>query len=261
MPKNSTKNGIHAQRLKQIRPFINFDFDLRQELTQYQKRKIKTYWDEINALTARPYQVYKPKSKKRLKTAQDFAQHDKRLPGLKVAFIPVANPAEKTKIRFSKTGELIATTEHVRTRMLPLDTAKLIKDPIAHVKEVVGLDKQAKRFTALCGRYEIPVSNSRETIPEFIAKLTTKYSNQEAGNFHGNWLHGIAAHHFENQSDYSSYMRDKSKAKRKIQNERKKAKRRARYASETVECLKCSWKGKRYETKKGKCPKCGASVI
>ncbi|CAL9981862.1 hypothetical protein VPHD526_0022 [Vibrio phage D526] len=230
MPKNNKRNSIHAQRLKAIRPYVNFDFDLRSELTAHQKRKIKQYFDEIDALTARPYQVYKPKTKQRLKKAQEFAQHEKHLPGLKVAFIP-NNGKDRAKIRFNKAGDIVATTDHVSTRVLSLDTAELIKDPIGHINKVIKKDPAAKRFTALCGRYEIPVSQSRATIGRFVANLTAKYSSEDANNFHGNWLHGIAAHHFTNQADYTDYMREKQASKRKVQKDRKLAKRRAKYAA------------------------------
>jgi hypothetical protein len=230
MPKNNKRNSIHAQRLKAIRPYVNFDFDLRSELTAHQKRKIKQYFDEIDALTARPYQVYKPKTKQRLKKAQEFAQHEKHLPGLKVAFIP-NNGKDRAKIRFNKAGDIVATTDHVSTRVLSLDTSELIKDPIGHINKVIKKDPTAKRFTALCGRYEIPVSQSRATIGRFVANLTAKYSSEDANNFHGNWLHGIAAHHFTNQADYTDYMREKQASKRKVQKDRKLAKRRAKYAA------------------------------
>jgi hypothetical protein len=65
MPKNNI-NTIHAQRLKAIRPFIDFNYDLRKPLSKYQKAKIKTYYDEIDQLTARPNKVYRPRKKENL---------------------------------------------------------------------------------------------------------------------------------------------------------------------------------------------------
>jgi len=231
MPINNNRNSIHAQRLKAIRPYVNFNYDLRKPLSKYQKQKVKKYFDEIDALTARPYQVYRPRSKKRLKKAQEFAQHENNLPGLKVAFIP-NNGKDKAKIRFNKAGDIVASTHHITTRVLSLDTQELINDPIGHVKKVIAKDKHADSFTALCGRYEIPVANSRATIGRFIANLTARYSNDDANNFHGNWLHGIAAHHYQNQADFSEYFKEKQANKRKLQSERKRARRRAKYAKE-----------------------------
>jgi hypothetical protein len=127
MPKNNT-NKIHAQRLKAIRPFIDFNYDLRKPLSKYQKAKIKTYYDEIDQLTARPYHAYRPRKSERLKKAQQFAQHEKQLKGLKVAFIPT-NGIEKPKITFNKAGDLIAETKHVRTEFIPFDPELLIDSP------------------------------------------------------------------------------------------------------------------------------------
>lgn len=224
-------NGLHAKRFQAISEYVSFDYDLTKPLTTYQKRKIKTYYTEIDALTARPYQVYKPQSKQRLKKAQEFAQHEKQLSGLKVAFIP-NNGKERAKIRFDKSGDIVASTKHVSTRGLSLDTAELIRDPIAHVNEVISRDPKAKRFTALCGRYEIPVSQSRATIGNFVANLTAKYSTEDANNYHGNWLHGLASHHFNEQADYTEYMKEKQASKKRVQKDRKLAKNRAKYAKQ-----------------------------
>lgn len=228
MPRNNNSKKIHSQRLKAIRPFVNFNYDLRKPLSCYQKSKIKKYYDEVQALTARPYHVYRPKSKARLKKAQEFGQHEHQLPGLKVAFIPTSG--ETPRIRFNKAGDIVATTKHVTTRVLSLDTDELINDPIGHVKSVIQKDKEAKRFTVLCGRYEIPVSQSRATIPEFVARLTARYDNEAANNFHGKWLHGLAGHHFHEQADFDEYFNEKQKAKKKLQKKRRLAKRRASYA-------------------------------
>ena len=225
MPKKNSTNGIHAQRLKRIRPFINFDYDLRKPLSKYEKQKIKTYFDEIDALTARPYHAYRPRSKDHLKKAQEFAQHEKRLPGLKVAFIPT-NGIEKPKIRFTKAGELIAETEHVRTRFLEFDPLELIDDPKAHTNEIIEQDKQAKSFTILAGRYEIPNSYSRARVGEWVAKFAEKYSNTEANNHFGNWMVGLNAHHFKEQASFDEYREAKAKAKKDLQRKRRNKKRR-----------------------------------
>jgi hypothetical protein len=225
MPKQNNINGIHAQRLKSIRSFVNFDYDLRKPLSRHQKRKIKTYFDEIDALTARPYHAYRPRSKAHLKKAQEFAQHEKRLPGLKVAFIPT-NGIEKPKIRFTKSGELIAETEHVRTRFLEFDPLELIESPIQHTEDVIAKDKQAKSFTILAGRYEIPNSYSRERVGAWVSKFAEKYSNQDANNYFGNWMVGLNAHHFKEQASFDEYREAKAKAKKDLQRKRRNKKRR-----------------------------------
>lgn len=230
MKKNSNSNGIHAQRLKAIRPFVSFDFDLRHKLTDYQKAKIREYYKEVEALTHRPYYVYKPRNKNHLKKAQQFAQHEKNLPGLKVAFVPVANEM-KPKIRISKKGEFSVQTEYVKTNNLQLNKRQLLKNPIAHVNKVIATDPTAKRFTILAGKYEINRTYDRERIGEGVAFYVNKYSNAKANNYFGNWLHGLAAHHFKNQSDIAEYSKAKEKAKRKLKDKNKAARARAARAA------------------------------
>lgn len=224
MPKNNSINGIHAQRLKAIRGFVNFNFDLRKPLSKYQKSKIKTYYDEIDALTARPYNAYRPRDKKRLSKAQEFAQHEKSLPGLKVAFIPT-NGKEKPVIRF-RNGEFTSSTKHVTSRLLQFDKEKLINDPIGHTNEIIKRDKKAKRFTILAGKYEIPNSYGRTIVAEQVANLASRYSNPESNNYFSNWMHGLAAHHFKDQADFNDYRESKMRAKVKLKAARRNKKRR-----------------------------------
>lgn len=222
MKSNSNLNGVYSQRLKDIRPFINFNYDLRKPLTAHQKRRINEYYNEIQALTHRPYQVYKPRRKDHLKTAQKFAQHEKKLPGLKVAFIPT-NGDEKTKIEFTKKGQLIAKTKHVRTEHIDLDEDALLEDAFAHVNKRIKKYKSAKRFTILAGKYEIPRTYSREKIAEGVNHFVAKYSDDTANNYFGNWLHGLAAHHFKEQAELDEYMKAKDAARAKVKRERKAA--------------------------------------
>ena len=197
-------NGIHAQRMQSIKQFVDFDFDLKKPLSEYQKAKIRKYHHEIDALTARPYHAYKSKDKKRLHRAQEFAQHEKRLPGLKVAFIPT-DGEHRPKIRVSKSGEITATTEHVITRGLELDTFELLENPVAHVNAVIAEHPDAKAFTVKAGRFEIPQPHSRATIANYVARLTTEYHAGKGNHYHANWLHGLSSHQFKNQSGFDDY--------------------------------------------------------
>lgn len=228
MPRNNKRISLHAQRLKAIRPYINFNYDLRKPLSKYQKSKIKKYWDEIEALTARPFHVYRPRTKDHLQAAQDFAQHENRLPGLKVAFIPTSG--KRPRIRFNNAGDIVASTDHITTRVLKLRTKELIKDPEAHVNKIIKQDSDAKRFSILCGRYEIANSYDRATVGRAVARLTARYDNPGTNNFHGRWLHGLAGHHFQEQASFEDFQQAKNKAKKELQKKRRAAKRRARYA-------------------------------
>lgn len=227
MPKNNRRASakqLHSERLKQIRPYVNFDYDLRKPLTAAAKRKIKLYHDEVEALTARPYQVYRPRRRDHLAQVQDFSQHEKKLPGLKVAFVPT-DGSHKLNIRFTKEGVVADSSEGIHQARIKLDTAALLKDPIKHVNDRIRGRKE-KTFTVQAGRYEIPHSYNRERIAIGVARYVSTYSNPEANNYFGRWLHGVIAYSFSKQESPGHYLSEKAKniakGKRKRRNERKR---------------------------------------
>lgn len=226
MPKKlNPVNGIHGQRLKQIRKFVNFDYDLRKPLSVSAKKKIKQYHDEISALTNRPYQVYRARNPKHLRKAQEFAQHEKRLPGLKVAFIPT-DGANRVKLTFAKKG-VIAHTEHVTSWRVPLDVYELFDDPEGHVNRVLKR-VHAGQFTIEAGKYEIPQGYIKETVGKAVARLTMRYGesggvNEENNHHFSRWLHGLRAHTYDKQADLVEYFSVKNKKVKEGKNERKRA--------------------------------------
>lgn len=218
----STKNKpktIHAQRFEKIRKFV--DFKMSKNPTASEKRKIKKYFDEINLLTTRPFQIYRPRSAKNLKIAQDFAQHAQNMRGLKVAFIPT-DGKNKVKISISRSGKMTTKSKHVTTEYIKLDTRKLLIDPKKHVESVIKKHKNAKTFSVSAGEFEIAQSHTRALIGDFVEKLTEKYSNEDANNFHGNWLHSLKGYNFEEQSDFEDYAIEKAKSKKELKKERDK---------------------------------------
>lgn len=220
-------NGIHAKRMHAIRPYVNFDYDLKAPLSKSRKQRIKAYFDEIEALTQRPFSIYRPRNKKRLKKAQEFAQHEKQLPGLKAAFIPT-DGVSKPKIRFDKQGNLIARTNHITTRFLVFNKSELIKNPKAHTESVINRDKSAKRFTILAGRFEIPISYDRALISKYVAYYAERYSIKTANNYFGNWMIGVNAHTFHDQADYEEYAAARANSRKALKKKRKNKKRQSK---------------------------------
>ncbi len=257
MPKHNT-NSIHTQRLKAIRKYVNFDYDLRKPLSKYQKSKIKKYFDAMEALTARPNQVYRPRSKKHLKTAQRYSQHPEGLPAFKVAFVP--NSGTREKIAFHKDGTMVLrSSEHITREVITWNMDDFLNDPYLTVEQAIE-DSDGRAFSALCGEFErTTVSSNKKLTPETIAKLASRYSadngiSEDANNHHKNWLFGIAAYKFDNQADFGEYSKEKNKAKKDHKDERRKKRDRV------LKCKKCGYKGKRKTFKKGKCPKCGTAI-
>lgn len=222
--KNRAKQ-LHAARLRKIRPFVDFNYDLRKPLSNSAKRKIKLYADEVDALTARPYQVVRPRRKDHLAQAQEFAQHERKLPGLKVAFI-ASNGQDKVHLSYNKSG-VKAKNSNVEITHIRLSLQGLLNDPEAYVSKRIS-GHPAKSFTVQAGRYEIPASFSRDRIAQGVARYVAKYDNEDKNNYFGNWLHGVFAYQFHEQDTLQQYLAAKQKHIRKAKRERNRIKRKAR---------------------------------
>jgi hypothetical protein len=236
-------NGIHAKRWQLIKPFVDFDIDARKPLSAYQKSKLRTYAKEVTELTARPYMPYKPRKAGRLRKAQLFAQHEKQLSGLKVAFIPT-NGVEEPKIRFAKNGDLIASTEFVDQRFLPFDPKKIINDSVQHAKDTMKKSR-SKQFTILAGKFEISDALSKKAVLDRVAFLVSKYDATESNSYFGNWMIGLGAYSFKNQDNFDEYFKEKTLAKEKGKLERRNRKRREKRAVQKAKEEKKANKGKK----------------
>lgn len=213
----TVKAKLAKQRLKEIRKFVDFDYDLRKPLTPSAQRKIKKYHDEISALTNRPYQVFRPRNKAHRVQAQRFAQHETHLPGLKVAFIPTdgINPV---KLKFTKRG-VVAKTAHVQWEIIPLSQAGLYKDAAAEVEKRIRRRKETQ-FTINAGKYEIPQPYIKESLPAAVAALVMRYGeasglDEEKNHHWSNWLESVKAYKFDNQHGVQEYLIGKAKSIKK----------------------------------------------
>jgi hypothetical protein len=234
MPKVTQKNKgrkLFAARLKAIRPYVDFDYNLNSEPTKSQKAKVRRYYEEITALRNRPYQVYRPRRADRLRPAQQFAQHEKLLPGIKVAFIPTDGKS-KVRLRFRGKGDIVAKSEHVSISSVELSRRGLAGDTERYVRGRIS-SNPAKNFTIQAGRYEIPVPYLPDSVPAAVLRLVERYggpqlSDPEERENHNwqNWLFGLNAYHFENQSDIEEYLNGKRETIKSQKRERDRARKR-----------------------------------
>ena len=122
----NSKGAInYAQRLKSIRPFVSFNYDLRQPLSSAAKAKITRYYEYIQKLTVRQHQVYRSSNPDNLRAVQRFAQHDpKRYGEIKVAFVPNAG-AERMKLTIGADGRVRGATRNISQIEIPFDVESL----------------------------------------------------------------------------------------------------------------------------------------
>lgn len=210
-------NDIYSRRLKAIRPFVNFNYDLRKKLTPAQKGKITRYYNSIKDMSDGQNYVYRPRSKKNLKLAKQYT--DSQLPQLKVAFIPIHG---KAKVTFNN-GKMKIKTGRVTETYLPIDKMLLIENPSeAAQKAIKGRKEDAFKIQA--GKYEISGTQSAAFLADKIKQLGDKYNS---GNHSAeNWLHGVKAYSFSDQADYADYVKAKDAAKKKRIVARRKRKRK-----------------------------------
>lgn len=224
----------HARRLKAIRPFVNFNYNLNVPLTASAKKKIKKYYDEISALKARNAVVYRPRRKDRLKAAQAFAQHEKNLPGLRVAFIPTAQPGiAKIKVSRGKVPRFKVIERGIERESLPFNPRKLVRDPDGHVAELLATEPKATHFAVQAGRFEISAALTRERVAPRVKQLMERYSvggerykkTRNSSNHWKEWMGGINVYRFPDQASPGAYMQAKLDAARRLKKKRAKEKR------------------------------------
>lgn len=234
---NSKSTINYAQRLRDIRPFVDFDYDLRKPLSSAAKAQISRHWEYIQKLTVRPHRVYRSKNAENLRAVQRFAQHDpKHFPHVKVAFVP--NPTkERMRITVGKDGRVRGKTKNIAQVEIPLDAEELaaadengiLED---YIDALIDEAPPAKRYVVRAGAFEVPSARSREHITEYVADLMQRYGaskydpDDKDSHYYANWMFGITGYNFEEQSDLEHYRAEKRRLT-KVLSAAEVAKRRA----------------------------------
>lgn len=233
---NKTRNYDYNSLLKEIRPYVSFNYDLRKELKPHERRKIKKYYDVLKELTSHPHQIYRPRNKKNLKKVQEYSRNPTNLKGLKVAIVP--NHDDKLKIRI-KGDKVIARSDHLEIDNLYFNMKNLAIDARAEVARVIAKRPKTKSFTIMAAEHEIRREFDRGSISEEVEKLQQKYDNHEQ------WLWGLISYRALNQNtDVSQHLKEKETEAQRIQNERKKRKDQIRYMEKRIN----EWQVKQGET-------------
>lgn len=238
MPKRKrTVNKEYSDKLKSIRSYVNFDYDLRKPLHANSKRKIDRYFDAIHAIQARPNKVYRSKNKQRVKEVQEFGRNGfEGLPGITVGFYE-SSKANPITLRFDKKG-LVAKGKYFDIRYVPFRLKQLVENPDKELKRALADPgaQGANWFRVAVGeggQYSIPSPTSRNTVANNVKRLMTQYSDvkdngEKAANHYTKWLHGLLPMTAKNQTEVAEFLRKEGRIKDDIANERKKARNRAK---------------------------------
>lgn len=212
----STAKINYAQRLRAIRPFVSFDYDLRKPLNSAQKAQITRYYEYIQKLTVRPHQIYRTASEKNLHAVQRFAQHDTHHPLLKVAFVPNAGD-EPMKIKINKKGEVRGKTGHIAVYEIPFNKVRLVREGRKYIEDVIRKGPVVKRYVIQAGEFEVPGAFAPQFIVDEVLKTMERYGsdkydeNDKNSHHHSNWMRGLNGYTFHNQGQLAEYREKKRK--------------------------------------------------
>lgn len=227
------------QRLKLIRGFVDFNYKLadkngrKLKLTKTASARINRAYNDILALNNRPTQVFRARTKKNLKLAQEFGHTKTKNKDIKVAFIP-NDGKTKVKMRFNKSG-VTATIGKVRQHSIKLNKRALALDPIGYTQRVVDKNK-FPQYAIQAGDYEIPNAFLASEVASAVAQLVEKYGDDEGDpedyNHHWkNWLQGLNGYDFGDQADLDEYLTGKHERIISDKKERRNASEKRRYAA------------------------------
>lgn len=219
----------YRQRMRDIRKFVDFDYDLRKPLSSAAKARINSYHDAIEKLTIRPHQVFRARTEKNLRAVQRFAQHDKRHKLIKVAFVPTDGES-KAKVSISRRGEVRSKVGHIRVFEIPLDTDRLIEEGADYVAEAIAEGPEVQRYVIQAGAFEVPSTSLPEFVVRDVSRIMAKYGadkydpNKNSSHYFGNWLFGLNGYRFRKQDELTAYRANKKAATQRAS--REKIKRR-----------------------------------
>lgn len=220
---------IHKLRFDAIKRDVNFKFDFRKKLKKHEKRKIKKYFDAWNALTSRPFQRYRPKTKEHFKKAAAYSGQNAKLQGFKTVFIPT--DGKKIRVRFDKKGSISVNSKFIHSNFAEFNQRNLALNSDAEVARATKGIK-ATRWKIKTGEFEKRYSSAGDipALQRQVKELMGRYDDKELGNYWGNWLFGATAYTFKKQQSPGDYFRAKEKAKQKLKKDREKQRSKRRRA-------------------------------
>ncbi len=175
-------------------------------LSYAKRKKLQRYFDVINFNMAEPHIVKRPRNKKRLRSLQEFSQHEDYPKDLKVAFLPAAHGAKKTKLVW-KGDVLKKIIQNGITRYtINFDKKRFVQDPEKEIDAALN-QTSSKYFMVQAGKHVIYKSGGpANLVKKEILNLQGRYGadkfdpNDPNSHHFGNWLNGIIG--FDISEDY-----------------------------------------------------------
>lgn len=228
---NSKPKINYAKRLRDIRPYVDFNYNLNTPLNSAAKTQINRYYEYIQKLTVRDHQIYRTKNTSNLRSVQRFAQHDPRFVHLTVAFVPNSGD-ERMKITINKNGEVRGKTGHIGVFEIPMNRKRLIQEGRKYIEQVIKKGPRVKRYVIQAAEFEVPGAFAREFIVDEVVRMMERYGADQydetkgSSHYFGNWMWGLNGYTFHNQSELGAYREKKRQAAKERSREYIREKRR-----------------------------------
>ncbi len=202
--------------MKQLRPFVDWNVDLRKPLSPSDKRRITIYHKQLEDMRKRPHKVYRPRTKESAKAAREFAGN--ALPGFNAIPIPVADP-KTAKVKFRKGLGIKTQSAGGSQTFIPFgDPIRLAKEPKEYIESLIKRHPQ-KYFKISIGKSETLGTFARGKIGKEIERIMGNYTTLK------DYLRGLYAINIGPQGSIEKYLLSKAEAKTKA---KKEAQARAR---------------------------------
>jgi hypothetical protein len=161
----------YNEKMKRLRPFVNFDHDLRKNLqntlSASDKSRITRYYSQLSPRLAFPGVIYRPRRKDHIKVARE--KSGMTLPRFTAFLIP--SPTGRGRVTIKK-GAVVIKRESAEALTLLIDPVRLVKETRAYLVEILT---PGKYYIANSG-YDWNVSNWYEQfIDDLDFKINVEY--------------------------------------------------------------------------------------
>jgi len=210
----ATKKVIsYKQKMKDIRPFVDFNYNLRENLSSGAKGKIDKYWRELQEAKGQAYRVYRTKDKKKLKAVQKSTGLS--LKGFKVGIIPNYDPENPYSVSF-KNDQVILRSKYETKILYPFNKKNLSTNAESEIKNTLERSN-AQLFGIQCGKFEYRArAMHRKAAAVTALNLVNAYSGitdtgELANNHYSKWLEGFFSIEVTNQKMHDAAIKKKKK--------------------------------------------------
>ena len=218
----NVNNKIHRQRLKVIRRYVSFDYNLNQPLAPYKKRKIKRYYDHFKNYKNVHQHNYHPRNKVNKRDAYELTQTPRDL--TQVKSFPILTSGETVRVKRKK-GKLHVITEYSDTEFIYLDPWLLADDPVNYVNAKIAESGPAEFYQIQTG----PGFYPGDWHPELVAEKVKELLDNDKYKDHELWLTVLRKINFKNQASQDAYRKARVAAgkRKKRQSKRSRVKGRS----------------------------------